>query len=216
MQQSFLFYTLISRTVNFRRTFQSAPVTRKIIRNPPAGNAFLTILFKGDFQMNQTTELVRRAASGDAHAFATLYSFIYKDLYRFSLYTLQNPQDAEDAVSEAVLDAFSGIGGLRDPEAFKSWMFAILSAKCKQKIRQYKNADSELSEDLAANDCSLSEQTAVRLAFQSLAPQDRLILSLHLFGGYTSQEIGEQLEMTAGTVRSRQSRALQKLQTLLG
>ena len=159
--------------------------------------------------MNQTTELVRRAASGDAHAFATLYSFIYKDLYRFSLYTLQNPQDAEDAVSEAVLDAFSGIGGLRDPEA-------ILSAKCKQKIRQYKNADSELSEDLAANDCSLSEQTAVRLAFQSLAPQDRLILSLHLFGGYTSQEIGEQLEMTAGTVRSRQSRALQKLQTLLG
>lgn len=48
--------------------------------------------------MNQTTELVRRAASGDAHAFATLYSFIYKDLYRFSLYTLQNPQDAEDAV----------------------------------------------------------------------------------------------------------------------
>lgn len=109
--------------------------------------------------MNQTTELVRRAASGDAHAFATLYSFIYKDLYRFSLYTLQNPQDAEDAVSEAVLDAFSGIGGLRDPEAFKSWMFAILSAKCKQKIRQYKNADSELSEDLAANDCSLSEQT---------------------------------------------------------
>ena len=126
------------------------------------------------------------------------------------------PQDAEDAGSEAVLDAFSGIGGLRDPEAFKSWMFAILSAKCKQKIRQYKNADSELSEDLAANDCSLSEQTAVRLAFQSLAPQDRLILSLHLFGGYTSQEIGEQLEMTAGTVRSRQSRALQKLQTLLG
>ena len=115
-----------------------------------------------------------------------------------------------------MLDAFSGIGGLRDPEAFKSWMFAILSAKCKQKIRQYKNADSELSEDLAANSCSLSEQTAVRLAFQSLSPQDRLILSLHLFGGYTSQEIGEQLEMTAGTVRSRQSRALQKLQTLLG
>ena len=66
---TFLFYTLISRTVNFRRTFQSAPVTRKIIRNPPAGNTFLTILFKGDFQMNQTTELVRRAASGDAHAF---------------------------------------------------------------------------------------------------------------------------------------------------
>ena len=141
----------------------------------------------------------------------------YKQLMFYTAFQiLKQPQDAEDAVSEAVLDAFSGIGGLRDPEAFKSWMFAILSAKCKQKIRQYKNADSELSEDLAANDCSLSEQTAVRLAFQSLAPQDRLILSLHLFGGYTSQEIGEQLEMTAGTVRSRQSRALQKLQTLLG
>lgn len=61
--------------------------------------------------MNQTTELVRRAASGDAHAFATLYSFIYKDLYRFSLYTLQNPQDAEDAVSEACLTLFQALEG---------------------------------------------------------------------------------------------------------
>lgn len=165
--------------------------------------------------MNQTTELVRQAKAGDPHAFAALYALIYKDLYRFSLYTLANPQDAEDAVSETVLDAFRRIDTLQKPESFKSWMFSILSAKCKQRIRQYKNADCELSEDIAVSDCNLSEQTAVRLAFLSLPPQDRLILSLHLFGGYTSQEISNQLEMNAATVRSRQSRALQKLKTLL-
>ena len=165
--------------------------------------------------MNQTSELVRQAKAGDAHAFATLYSFIYKDLYRFSLCILRNPQDAEDAVSETVLDAFSSIGTLQKPESFKSWMFAILSAKCKRKIRQYKNADCELTENLTSDTHSLSEQTAIRLAFQSLSPQDRLILSLHLFGGYSSQEIGEQLEMNASTIRSRQSRALQKLKSLL-
>lgn len=165
--------------------------------------------------MTQNTELVRLAQSGDAHAFSTLYSFIYKDLYRFALYTLQNAQDAEDAVSEAVLDAFSSIRSLRDPDAFKSWMFAILSAKCKRKIRQYAQAGCELSETLSSPDPDLCEQLDVQRAFQSLSPEDRLILSLNLFGGYSSLEIGKQMNLNANTVRSRQSRALQKMKSLL-
>ena len=85
--------------------------------------------------MEDATSLVLRAKDGDVHAFAGLYAQIYKDLYRFAVCTLQNLHDAEDAVSETVLDAFSQIGSLRKPESFKSWMFAILSVNAERKYR---------------------------------------------------------------------------------
>ena len=40
--------------------------------------------------MNTTTELIRLAQGGDAHAFSRLYEAVYTDLYRFALYTLRH------------------------------------------------------------------------------------------------------------------------------
>lgn len=165
--------------------------------------------------MNQTTELVRQARNGDAHAFAQLYSLIYKDLYRFAVYTLQHLEDAEDAVSETVTDAFAQIQNLREPDAFKSWMFRILSAKCKQRIRQYVNHTEELDESMSSPEKDVNEQLDVRRAFDMLPKEDRLILAMNLFAGYSSQEIGELLGMNPNTIRSRQSRALKKMEALL-
>ncbi len=40
----------------------------------------------------------------DTKTFAQMYETVYQDLYRFALCMLRNPQDAEDAVSEAVVE----------------------------------------------------------------------------------------------------------------
>ena len=165
--------------------------------------------------MNTPTELVSRAQRGDTHAFALLYESVYQDLYRFARYTLRQAQDAEDAVSETVLDAFAQIHTLRDAAAFRSWIFRILTAKCSRRIRQYLTAPAELSEEIAAQPDDLCMQTDVRRALASLDGEDRLILSMHIFAGYSSQEIGVLLGMNANTVRSRQSRSLKKLEQLL-
>lgn len=165
--------------------------------------------------MTQTNELVRQAASGDVHAFALLYETIYKDLYRFALYTLHHAQDAEDAVSETVTDAFAQIHTLRDDAAFKSWIFRILTAKCSRRIRQYLNRETALDEAICSPAPEPDEHLDLRRAFASLPDEDRLILSMNLFAGYSSQEIGSQLNMNANTVRSRQSRALKKLEEML-
>lgn len=82
--------------------------------------------------MKHDKELVRRAKQGETDAFACLYQEIYEDLYRFACYTLKNSADAQDAVSETVMDAFASIRTLRAEDAFKSWMFRILSNKCKK------------------------------------------------------------------------------------
>lgn len=165
--------------------------------------------------MNTNENLARRARDGDTEAFADLYRQVYQDMYRFALYTLKNPQDAEDVVGDAVADAFFSIKKLRDAEAFRAWIFKILSNKCKRKLKEYTRKTVELPEEICWDGKELFENYAVRSAFFSLDAADRLILSLHLFAGYTSREIGKELHMNENTVRSRESRALKKLAAML-
>jgi len=81
-------------------------------------------------------KLFNEAAAGSKEAFAKLYGE-YKDrLYRYALYRLGDTHEAEDAVSECVLAAWKGIGGLRDPGAFGSWIFRILSSCCAARIKE--------------------------------------------------------------------------------
>ncbi|MCR4888362.1 MAG: sigma-70 family RNA polymerase sigma factor, partial [Ruminococcus sp.] len=87
--------------------------------------------------MNDFSTDVKLAQAGDSQAFSRLYALVYKDLYHIALYSLRNSHDACDAVSETVLDAFCSIGKLRDEKAFRSWIMKILSAKIKQKQREY-------------------------------------------------------------------------------
>ena len=163
--------------------------------------------------MEKDRELVIRAKQGDVQAFADLYEGIYRDLYRFAVYTLRNEADAEDTVSETVTDAFASIHRLRDEHAFRGWMFGILSNKCKVRIREYTRKSISLEdaegEMKVAED--LTEQLHIRHLFRRLSEEERLIISLHVFGGYTSREIGSLLKMNANTVRTKESRALKKL-----
>lgn len=165
--------------------------------------------------MDHYLELVRQAKRGDVEAFASLYQEVYEDLYRFAVYILKDPVDAQDAVSEAVMDAFASICKLRVEEAFKGWIFRILSAKCKRKLKEYTNRTveltSEMSEQLAGAAQDVSEQVQVRMLFWELQPEERMIIAMHLFAGYTSKEIARQLHMNENTVRSRESRALKKM-----
>lgn len=171
--------------------------------------------------MDQYLELVRQAKRGDVDAFASLYQNIYEDLYRFAVYILKDSVDAQDVVSETVVDAFASIHKLRRAEAFKGWIFRILSAKCKRKLKEYVNKtvelSKELSEQLAAPGVAgdTEEHVQVRMLYWELPAEERMILAMHLFAGYTSKEIAKQLHMNENTVRSRESRALKKMKEKL-
>ena len=65
-------------------------------------------------------KLINEAISGSKEAFCKLYGN-YKDrLYRYALYRLGDPTEAEDAVSDCVLAAWQGIGSLRSGSAFSA------------------------------------------------------------------------------------------------
>lgn len=163
--------------------------------------------------MQEYLQDVRQAQRGDINAFAKLYEGVYQDMYRFARYTLRNVNDAEDAVSDAVADAFASIRRLRRAESFRSWIFRILSNKCKDRIRDYVHGQEELSEDLQSpeDEQGMLDSIQVRKIFYTLSDDERFIISMHIFAGYTSREIAEIMHMNENTVRSKESRGLKKM-----
>lgn len=155
----------------------------------------------------------------DAEGFAAMYSTVYMDMYRFALCMMKSSHDAEDAVSEAVVKAYESIGTLRSEEAFKSWIFTILANTCRIKWRRQEREQkkAELSffteEDAAAPEWE--KAVDVRNAFAILTEEEQIIVGLSVFGGYTSEEIGEALKKSPSTVRSKMSRALAKMSLIL-
>lgn len=165
--------------------------------------------------MNQNTEWVREARAGDSEAFSKLYETVYKDLYKFALYTLKNTYDAEDIVSETVIAAWQEIPRLRREEAFHSWIFRILTNKCKKRLKQYREKTVQIQEEHLCEEWDVCQELDVRKAFFQLSDEERLILSMNLFGGYSSKEIGKELKMKDNTVRTKQRRALKKMEVCL-
>lgn len=171
-----------------------------------------------DYENSPEEVLIRKAKRGDVKAFSRLYEQIYKDLYRFALYMTKHPQDAEDAVSETVLSAYKNISYLKKENSFKSWMFKILSNQCRKLLqKKQKESVSELypASDTAAGELDYAQQYDVRRAFEALDQEERMILAFSVFGGYQSDEIAEMLDKSAGTVRSKKSRALEKMRDML-
>lgn len=161
--------------------------------------------------MNDYETFILKAKKGDIEAFASLYELVYTDMYRFALYTLKNKHDAEDAVSDTITDAFASIKKLRHTEAFHGWIFKILSINCKKRLKQYIKPPLPLPDDLTQMQENLEERHDLRVAFATLQEEERLILSMGIFGGYKSHEIGSILHMNSSTVRSKRHRALEKL-----
>lgn len=161
--------------------------------------------------MDNFTEDVRLARNGDSDAFVRLYTLVYKNLYRIALYNLRSPHDACDAVSDTVLEAYSTIGRLRDERAFRSWIMRILSAKIKRKQREYFTDSVELTEACDSGTDFDFVSVELREAVDRLDPESKLILSMAVLEGYTSEETAKICGIKASTVRSKLSRIKQRL-----
>ena len=144
--------------------------------------------------------------------FMELYRTVYKDLYRLAYYYVGNAADAEDLVQEAVLAAYENFGKLREEEAFRVWIFRILTNCCRKHFRKNWRTEAEVESPEGFYEPELSAGTQVRELLGSLSKEERLIVVLTVFGGYKSQEIARMLKKNHSTVRSKYRRALKKLE----
>ena len=166
--------------------------------------------------------LAEAARSGNKEAFCELYG-LYKDrLYRYALYRLCDPDDAEDAVSECIMAAWQRIGGLRSSSAFGAWIFRILHNCCVKDIKRnislrenigriYENGPGSSVDDGGRR------QTAIELseALAQLSDEEREVVLLAVVAGLTSKEISDITGLTPGASRSKLSRSLAKMREFL-
>ncbi|MEG1686793.1 MAG: RNA polymerase sigma factor [Angelakisella sp.] len=171
--------------------------------------------------MKLSVEEIKLARTGDRAAFGRLYESVALDLYRVALYTLGNKEDAEDAVSETFVEAYKGIGNLREVERFQPWIFKILSIRCKRRIGGYVrdkgniDIDDYIETGEQGQDGGEGKRAEVTEALSRLHPEERELVVLSVLHGYTMREIAEIKDMPQGTVSSKLHRALKKLKVML-
>ena len=164
-------------------------------------------------------KLINEAIGGSKEAFCSLYGQ-YKDrLYRYALYRLGDPTDAEDAVSDCVLAAWQSIGSLRSSKAFGTWIFRILSNCCASRIKELIGTRENLERiyESGAGSVSASPSLSVELseALSQLNEEECNIVLLSIIGGFSSTEIAALTGLASGSVRSKLSRSLAKMREFL-
>lgn len=133
-------------------------------------------------------------------------------LYRAALAILGSPQDAEDAVQDAFLRYLEKAPAkLERPGA---WLMRVLVNGCKSRLRLKWRQVTALPEELAAQAGQESERAELEELWQ-LPARDRAVIHLFYYQGYATDEIARLLGMQPGAVRSRLSRARQRLKALL-
>src|SRR6186997_15017 len=86
-------------------------------------------------------DLVLRARSGDADAFAALAAGAFGRLYRTATLILRSNDRAADVVQEALTSAWVHIGAVRDPDRFDAWLHRLVVNACYGELRRAKRRE---------------------------------------------------------------------------
>lgn len=131
-------------------------------------------------------------------------------LYRAALAILGDPQEAEDAVQDAFVRYLEKAP--RDLENPGAWLTRVLVNGCKSRLRLAWRRVGPLPETLPTPGPEEREELEELFA---LPPEDRAVIHLYYYEGYSTDEIARMLGQRPGTVRSRLFRAREKLRKLM-
>lgn len=127
-------------------------------------------------------------------------------LFRVSFSILRNYTDCEDAVQNTILKAYQSLDALNVRAYFRTWTVQILRNECFALLKRQKTV-VPLSERTDAGYEMEVPDLDLNRAFDSLSPEDRLIVTLYYYEGYKSAEIAKLIDTSDGAVRNRLLRA---------
>ncbi|MFD7432388.1 sigma-70 family RNA polymerase sigma factor [Streptomyces sp. NPDC059818] len=173
--------------------------------------------------------LVIAARDGDAGAQDALASAYLPLVYNIVGRALNGSADVDDVVQDTMLRALDGLGGLRTPESFRSWLVAIAMNQVRAHWRDRTAAPGPLEEagETADPGADFVDLTMLRLqlsgqrretacATRWLEPDDRGLLSLwwlECAGELTRAEVAEALELSPQYAAVRVQRMKAQLET---
>jgi RNA polymerase sigma-70 factor (ECF subfamily) len=180
--------------------------------------------------------LLAAHCEGDPDAFGVLFRRHRDRLWAVALRTTGNPEDAADALQEALISAFKRAADFRGDAQVTTWLHRIvvnasLDRLRRNKVRAARPLPDDLEERAArgavlgsaepAHDPELSsvrseQRAAVVAALGQLQPDQRAALVLVDMEGYPVEEASRILDCPVGTVKSRCARGRRRLVGILG
>lgn len=133
-------------------------------------------------------------------------------LYRAALAILGNAAEAEDAVQDAFLKYLEHPPRLDRAASAAPWLMRVTVNLCRDRLRAASRRNVPIPEDLPA---PAPEERDGLEELLSLPAEDRALIHLYYYEGFSTAEIAAAMGMREGTVRSRLSRARSKLRVLL-
>jgi RNA polymerase sigma-70 factor (ECF subfamily) len=164
-------------------------------------------------------DLAARLRAGDADVARDLYREYGRLVFAVAHRVLGDVGLSEEATQQAFLQAWTARASVDPARGLRSWLCTIAQrAAIDLQRRETRHRHAELDEERAAAG-SEPEQAwevwRVREAVDRLAEEERVVVRLQHFEGYSLQEIGDRLGIPVGTVKSRAHRAHRRIAAAL-
>jgi RNA polymerase sigma factor (sigma-70 family) len=162
------------------------------------------------------TMLVEAAQRGEAGAIEALLAASKPDLQRFARRLCAGPEDAEDAVQNALWILHRKVGMLRAVPAFAGWLFRVVARECRRLMRKAGIAlDPSELDAIAAPRIPNELQRDLASAIEALPDDYRRVLILRDIEEMTAPEAAEALNLSLEAVKSRLRRAREQVRERL-
>lgn len=163
-------------------------------------------------------ELVEKAKNGDNEAFNELIENNKLKMYKTAKAILNNEDDICDAIQETLISAYKNLNKLKENKFFSTWIIRILINKCYDIIAKNKKIGNvvDISEvqDVKTFD-KYDSDSVVAKALNEIDEDLKVVTVLYYYDGFSVKEISEMIDIPEGTVKSRLSRARDKLYIIL-
>ncbi len=172
-------------------------------------------------------ELIKLAKDGDVRAYGELVGRYREVAFRTAYLITRSAAEAEDAAQDGFVKAYYAIDRFRARESFRPWILRIVSNEARNRLRSARRREGlalRVAEDPGREDVARSPEAAaldseakeaLLSAVESLREGDRTIIACRYFLELSEAETAEALGIRPGTVKSRLSRALDRLRERL-
>ncbi|SDU76719.1 RNA polymerase sigma-70 factor, ECF subfamily [Jiangella alkaliphila] len=168
---------------------------------------------------------MRRAADGDAEAFAALFERFYEPLYRYFAARIPDRVEAEDMAAAVFVEVARGLPGFHSGgAAFIGWLFTVARHDLADAHRHHRRhrvdpvaevPEPEAAPDVAEQVIGRLEAHRLRAALNRLTGDQRDVVLLKFAAGLSNEEVARALGKPVSAVKSLQHRALAALHRLL-
>lgn len=168
-------------------------------------------------------ELLRQHVAGDPDAFGVLFLRHRDRLWAVAIRTLSDPEDAADALQDAMISAFRRADSFRGDSAVTTWLHRIVVNACLDRMRRraarpsISGGDERMLDAIAASGSGSDPSSDSDVSLDVMAALGRLphdqqvVLVLVDMLGYPVADVAEMLGISAGTVKSRCARGRARL-----